>query len=77
MDCYFLKVKITEFTFNPIQETSNNISELKEIQGQAYDENNNNYEINFELTKSNELYVLQIINDNNNKKIPFSSLFQL
>ena len=77
MDCYFLKVKITEFTFNPNQETINNISELNEIQEQAYDENNNNYEINFELTKSNELYVLQIINDKNNKKIPFSNYFTI
>jgi hypothetical protein len=77
MDCYFLKVKITEFTFNPNQETINNISELNEIQEQANDENNNNYEINSELTKSNELYVLQIINDKNNKKIPFSNYFTI
>lgn len=77
MDCYFLKVKITEFIFNPNQEAINNISELNEIQEQTYDENNNNYEINFELAKSNELYVLQIINDINNKKIPFSNYFTI
>ena len=77
MDCYFLKVKITEFAFNPNQETINNNLELNEISEQICDENNNNYEINFELTKSNELYVLQIINDNKNKKIPFTNYFTI
>ena len=77
MDCFFLKVKIAEFTFNANQETTNNISELNEIQEKVNEENNSNYEINFELTKSNELYVLQIINDNNNNKIPFSNYFTI
>ena len=79
MDCYFLKVKITEFTFienfennkNRDNTETNNNTEL------INNDNNNNYEIEFELTKSNEKFILKLINDNNGNKIPVSKYFTL
>ena len=75
MDCYFLKVKIIDFFFISKQENKDNNIELNNEDD--INTSNNNYEIDFELTKSNEKYTLKIINDNNDKKIPFTNYFTI
>ena len=77
MDCYFLKIKITEFTLNSninCQNIDNN-QELDKKEEIINDDNN--YEIEFELNKSNEKYILKIINDDNGNKNPISNYFIL
>ena len=58
MDCYFLKVKIIDFFFISKQENKDNNIELNNEDD--INTSNNNYEIDFELTKSNEKYTLKI-----------------
>ena len=81
MDCYFLKFKITEFTYNSNSENKNkdnnidinqNVNETEDTK-----DNNTNYEIEFDLTKSYEKYELKIINDNKGKITPLSYYFTL
>ena len=77
MDCYFLKIKITEFTLNSNINRQNidNNQELDKKEELINDDNN--YEIEFELNKSNEKYILKIINDDNGNKNPISNYFIL
>ena len=78
MDCYFLKIKITEFTLNSNKNNLQNIDNNSELENNKDLINtNNNYEIEFELNKSNQKYTLKIINDNNGNKIPISNYFIL
>lgn len=80
MECYFLKIKITEFIFNQISENLKNNQESNESNQNKElikNDNNINYEIQFDLMKSNERYTLKIINDNNGSKIPFSNYFTI
>lgn len=76
MDYYFLKIKIIEF-FEDLNE--NNINdESKPYKTEPINENNDdNYEIEFELSKSKEKYILEIINDNNGNKILSSNYVTL
>ena len=75
MDSYFLKIKIIEFEYILNQENKdNNIEQNKE---ENFNPNYNIYEIEFELTKSNEKYILKIINDNNGIIIPFTNYFTI
>ena len=76
MDCYFLKIKITEFTYksntyniNTFYEYSKNVTK-REIEEEKY-------EIEFELKKCDEKYILEIINDNKGNKVLFSNYFTL
>ena len=77
MDCYFLKFKITEFDFNPNSQNIDNNENYINNEELTKNNPNINYEIVFELTKSNEIYTLKIINDNNGSKTPFTYYFTL
>jgi len=76
MDCYFLKIKITEFIYNSNGNIVDNIYEYKEKETKT-ENKDEKYEIEFELQKSGENYILEIINDNKGNKIPFSNYFTL
>ena len=76
MDCYFLKIIITEFIYKSNEESEYNLYQWQK--NQIKEENKEEqYEIQFELRKSNEKYVLKIINDEKGNKIPFSDYFTL
>ena len=78
MDCYFLKVKITEFTFiSTIKDDKKNNNIESNDNTELINNENYNYEIEFELSKSNEKYILKLINDNNGNKIPLTNYFTL
>ena len=76
MDCYFLKLKITEFIYNSDEYCINSLyeSHKTEIEKENKEEK---YEIEFVLKKSNEKYILKIINDKKGNKIPFTNYFNL
>ena len=76
MDCYFLKIKITEFIYNSNENNVNNFHEYEETEAKT-ENKEEKYEIEFELQKSGEKYILEIINDEKGNKIPFSNYFTL
>ena len=76
MDCYFLKIKITEFIYNSNENSVNNFHEYQETETKT-ENKEEKYEIEFELQKSGEKYILEIINDEKGNKVPFSNYFTL
>lgn len=76
MEFYFLKIEITEFIHNLNLGNINTMYLLPE-KGLKQENKEMNYEIVFDLVKSKEKYLLEIINDNNGNKIPFTNYFTL
>ena len=76
MDCYFLKIKITEFIYKSNEESKYILYEWQKNQIKK-ENKEEKYEIQFELKKSNEKYILEIINDEKGNKIPLSNYFTL
>ena len=76
MDCYFLKIKITEFIYKSNEESKYILYECQKNQIKK-ENKEEKYEIQFELKKSNEKYILEIINDEKGNRIPLSNYFTL
>ena len=76
MDCYFLKIKITEFNYKSNGDWTNNLCDRLEKEKKK-ENKEEKYEIQFELKKSKEKYLLEIINDDKGNKKPFTNHFTL